>query len=205
MALAMAILCGLTSWPAAAEATLITIEIEGVVDSVWDEGNYLEGKIKRGDIINGTYIYNSDTPDSAEEPWLGKYEYFQDPYGIILEVRGFRFETDPTNVTFNIYVSNDRISPSGDIYNIVSNNNLPLSSGTPVTSIWWQLNDNTGSALLSDALPTTAPVLDNWQANVLDISGYRTFGIQGHVISAIPEPATILLFGLGTFLLRKRT
>jgi hypothetical protein len=189
----------------AANGALITIEIEAVVDNVWDGGYYLEGKIGPGDTIRGTYSYNSDMPDSATEPWLGEYEYSQHPYGMILGVGDFRFETAPEDVDFIIYVSNDRLSPKGDIYNIVSKSNLPLSNGTPVESIWWQLNDNTGSALSSDALPTTFPFLNDWEGNVLGIDAYRRYGISAHVTSAIPEPCTIILLGLGGLVLRKRS
>jgi len=204
MVVVTAILLGLVFSPSPAEAALITIEIEAVVDSVWDDGNYLEGNIQVSDIITGWYTYDSDVVDSAPEVWLGKYEYSQAPYGIILEGGGFRFETDPEDVDFIIDVSNDRVSPSGDIYSVVSNTNLPLSNGTPVENIWWQLNDNTGSALSSDALPATFPFLDDWQANVLSLESGRAFIIHAHVTSVIPEPCTILLFGLGTMLLRKR-
>ena len=203
--LATAILCGVIFWPAPTRCALITIEIEAVVDSVWDASNYLEGKIRPADTMTGTYTCDSDTPDSATEEWLGKYEYSQAPYGMILEVGDFRFETAPEDVDFIIYVSNDRLSPKGDIYNIVSKSNLPLSNGTPVESIWWQLNDNTASALSSDALPTTFPFLNDWEANVLGIDAYRRYGISAHVTSAIPEPCTIILLGLGGLVLRKRS
>jgi len=197
--------CALSAPPA--KAAIVTIEIEAEIDSVSDPYNFFDGNIKVGDIIKGTYTYDSTTQDSATETWLGKYEYSQYPYGMILEVGGFRFEIDSEDMDFTIYVSNDRISPRGDIYSIVSNNNIPLSNGTPVESIWWQLNNPSGTALSSDALTTIAPVLEDWQENRLAIYGPSrgvSFGIGAHVTSAIPEPGTLLLFGLGCLLLRKR-
>jgi hypothetical protein len=196
---------GLVLCPSLAEATLITIEIEGVVDYVGDPDGYLEGKIKVGDTFTGSYTYDSDTPDSSPLDLVqGNYWHYAPPAGISLTVGGFDFKTDPANVEFRVALRND-IPPGGsDVYSIGSSNNLPLSNGTLVESVWWQLNDNTGSALSSDALPTIPPTLDRWQANVFDISGYRTFGIRGHVTTAIPEPATIFLFSLGGLFLRKR-
>ncbi len=196
-------LCGLALWPLPAEGTLITIEIEAVVDSVEDEDNYLEGKINPGDTITGFYIYESTTPDTNPSVYVGDYEHYTSPYGIFLSVSGFKFETDLTNVDFFIEVVNDY--PSGDAYMVGSSNNLPLSNGVSVDPIDWQLGDNTGTALSSDALPTTAPTLNDWQSNRLRLDGERGgYIIDAMVTSAVPEPATLLLFGLGGLLLRKR-
>jgi len=62
-----------------AQALLITIEIQAVVDSVRDEGNYLEGKIKPGDSITGFYIYESTTPDSNPSQIGGRYGHTTPP------------------------------------------------------------------------------------------------------------------------------
>ena len=201
------ILCGLIFWPEPAEATLITIEIEGVVDSVIDNGNYLEGKIKPGDIIRGFYVYESTTPDSSPlDPVQGNYWHYAPPAGIALTVGGFNFMTDPFNIAFRIVIRNN--TPSGnDIYGVESSNNLHLSNGTLVGGILWSMKDHTGSALSSDALPTTAPALDDWQDNILNFGGgtrANGYAILGRVTSAIPEPATIVLLGLGGLLLGRR-
>lgn len=187
-----------------ANAALIKIEIEAVVDSVLDDGNYLEGRINPGDIITGFYIYESTTPDSNPSSTVGHYWDYDTPSGISLTVGGFNLQTDSTNVEFLIGVGND--GPSGDdIYWVTSHNNAPLISGTLVDSIGWQLEDPTGNALFSDALPPTVPVLANWQWNVLDFYGERGgYHVFAHVTSAIPEPTTIILLGIGGFLLRKR-
>jgi len=207
MFLAIAILCGLIFRPTPTEAALITIEIEAVVDSVQDEGNYLEGKIGVGDIITGFYVYESTTPDSSPlDPVQGNYWDYDAPAGIALTVGGFNFMTDPFNVAFHVAIRNDIPTGRGDVYSIGSSNNLPLSNGTPVESIWWQLNDYTGAALSSDALPTKFPFLGDWQANLLVIEGvprWAFFGIKAHVTSAIPEPATLLLLSFGGLFLRK--
>ncbi len=204
------VLCGLVLWPLPAEGTPITIEIEAVVDSVMDEGNYLEGKINPGDTITGFYIYESTTPDSnPSSPSIGRYEHYTPPHGIFLSVSGLDFETDLANVDFLVEVGNDHpwFDPSinKDHYLVRSYNNIPLSNGTLVDHISWQLDDPTGNALSSDDLPTTAPTLNDWQANHLRLEADRKYLVDAHVTSSIPEPATTLLFGLGGLLLRKRT
>ncbi|MBN2138824.1 MAG: PEP-CTERM sorting domain-containing protein [Sedimentisphaerales bacterium] len=87
---------------------------------------------------------------------------------------------------------------------MLSRNNLPLSNGAPLGDIFWHLYDPTGSAFSSADLSTTAPVLSGWQSNVLGFGADRKYGISAHVISAVPEPATIFLFGIGGLLFARR-
>jgi len=209
MFLVIAILCGLVFSSTPTEATVITIEIEAEIDFLADPSNIFEDSLKVGDMITGSYTYDSDTPDSAPEDWLGKYEYSQAPYGMILEVGDFRFETDPEDVDFIIYVSNDRLSPKGDIWSIVSKNNLLLDYGLSIGWMYWQLNDRSGEVVSSTNLPLTGPILADWQdGNSLRAEGVlrqTDFIIDAHVNSAIPEPATIILLVMGGLFLRKRS
>jgi len=185
-----------------AQATLITIQIEAVVDSVEDDDNYLEGQINPGDIITGYYTYESTTSDTNPSVYVGDYEHYISPCGIFLSVGGFEFETDLTNVDFVLEVVNDY--PSGDSYLVRSYNNLPLTNGTLVDHISWQLDDSTGTALSSDALPITPPILEDWSGNDLRLDGERgAYMVRGHVTSAIPEPTTFVLFGSSGFLLAR--
>jgi hypothetical protein len=126
-------------------------------------------------------------------------------------VGGFEFKTDPANVNFLVKIINNSPWRSGglhDAYWLISYNNLPLSNGTSVEYFYWVLTDLTARVLPNDVLLLTPPVLGDWELNDLWIGGYSNssfFSIGAHVTSAIPEPATVLLFGLGTLLLRKRT
>jgi hypothetical protein len=189
-----------------AQAELITIAITGVVDGFGDNGNYLEGKVHVGDAITGTYTYESTIPDSDpyDDPAVGFYCNYGSPCGVSLTVDGFNFKTDPANTKFLIEIDNNNSGIDG--YLIRSYNNLAISNGSPVETISWELQDNTCTAFSSDALPTTAPILSQWQTNSLWFGMSRYYGIGAHVTSAtlIPEPATILLFGLGILSLRKR-
>ena len=199
--------CALSFCARPAQATLITIAIEAEIYSVGDPYNFFGGNIKVGDIIKGSYSYDTDTPDSSPSVTVGRYEYSPPhTHGIFLSISGFDFETDMSNVDFRIDIFNDSISGS-DAYGLISYSNLPLVSGTNVDVIWWWLEDYSATALTSDALSTKAPDIDVWQFNRLMIHGPdrgKSFSIEAHVISAIPEPGTILLLGLGTMLLRKR-
>jgi len=207
MVMAIAILCGLVFWPAPTQAALITIEIEAVVDSVWDESNYLEGKIESGDVITGFYVYESTTPDSSPlDPVQGNYWHYAAPAGIALTAGGFNFMTDPFSIAFHVAIRNDIPPEGGDSYAIVSYSNLPLFNGVRVDEILWSLKDPTGTAFSRDALPTTSPVLGQWGETLLRMHGERGgYIVDAHVTSAVPEPVTIILLSMGGLFLRKRS
>ena len=189
------------------QAEIIRIAIEATVDWVDDQGDYLEGNITPGDIITGTYTYDSDTADSNPSSTVGDYWHYNSPFGISLNVGGFDFKTDPTDVEILIEVINN--STSGELhdgYGVLSYNNSPLSNGVPVDMVSWWLRDNTANALLSDALLITAPVLDNWeQPWGLRLESDRRFMVNADVTSAfvVPEPASIIAFGYAFIVLRK--
>ena len=190
-----------------AKAEMVEISITATVNYLLDTKNYLEGKVHINDIITGSYKYESATPDSSlSDPTQGNYWHYSTPAGISLAVGGFNFTTNPDNVNFLISIGNNC---PGDVYLVRSNNNLPLSGSAGVGGISWQLDDYTATALSSDALPVTAPILSQWQDKTLNIDGGGiggSFAIGAEVTSAqlVPEPATFLLFAVGTMFLRKR-
>jgi len=199
------------------QAEQIKIGFTGQVDYVGDSYNLLGNSVHQGDAITGFYIYDSATLDSEPSIYDGVYEYKSTPYGILLTIGGLTFQTDLTNVDFVISVENNYYGELHDYYGVTSYNNLQLNNGVSIDRLHWQLDDYPGNALSSDALPTIPPDLSQWQYNDLSISGgmypfppsgeKTLFGISGHITSVwpIPEPASLLLFGLGGLLLRKRS
>ena len=59
--------------PAGAE--LIIIGITGEVDKALDWDGFLGGAVQEGDVITGTYTYDTSTPDSEAFPLKGTYLY----------------------------------------------------------------------------------------------------------------------------------
>jgi hypothetical protein len=187
-----------------AQAELIYIAIEADVDSIDDPCNIFEGNISVGDTITGYYAYESTTPDTNPLEYYGTYSQSNAGCEIVLMLNTFEFKTDPNNLDWRIGIANNY--PESDGYSVRSSSNLPLSDGTIVNDIYWQLKDSTETALTNTDLPTSAPVLNDWDYNHLRISTDRAFSIDSHVASAelVPEPFTLLLMSLGALALRKR-
>jgi len=202
-------LCVLLGAVSPTSATWVTIYIEGVVDTVHDYGNYLEGQINVGDPITGYYTYDTDTLDTNPIMQVADYEYYSQPSGATLVVGGIDFGTDLTNVSFVMELINDYVSGSlHDSFGWISYNNISNPIGLSLGQLSWWLRDDTATALSGTGLPVASPVLEDWTSNVLRIEGYNDafFLVQGHVTSAVPEPTTLLLIGLGTMgLIVRRT
>jgi hypothetical protein len=210
----------LALWAASAAAAIIEIGLTAEVTEVDDTGGLLEGQINVGDLIPGSYKYDSDTPDmdwhgAYPPPAVGDYWHWSAPYGIRLNAGGFVFQTDPDDVRFAIEILNDH---PGDGYNLMSENNLPIYEDVSVSIIRWQLDDYSGTALSSHALPTTAPVLADWADTWFGLMitggtipprtpGGSSYLIRSSVTSVwlVPEPGTALLLAFGGLaVLRKR-
>jgi len=192
-------------------AAPITIEITGNVTSA--SGSALPSTIHAGVDFTGIYTYDSSTPDSVSLAFMGKYCH-NSPYGVSISMGGYEFKTTASHTNlFTISIYND-ISDGGihDLYQISSFDNISIPSvGFTIASINWGLRDNTHSALSSDALPITAPVLTNWDYNLLWIYGlynpdHSEVSVYGTVTQTvlIPEPLTGILMAMGIVFLRRK-
>lgn len=187
-------------------ADLITISITAHVDYVEDTENVLGGTIRIGDFINGEYRYDTVPSEFYINSYTGSYKYYCAPSGLSLNINGIAFKTNPNDIFFHLWIENEHCNT--DMYMIYVNNILPLENGTEVYQVSWKLSNHSysdGTLITNVALPVTAPTLNGWQMNRLEIYG-NGFNIRAHVISAqvTPEPATIALFALGGILFRKR-
>lgn len=197
----------------------ITVEIQARITSIYDTNGYLSGAIGLGDIIRGTYNYETDLPDSNILPDVGDYWHTTSPYGFQLSSNGYSFRTDPDNVEMIMEMCNDRRISGWDAYNLISYNNL-FDIDVPADPVFpdvlsrnfiaFYLRDNTGTALSSTDLPLADPVLSDWTTHAYlnlsttsAISPELFYDIRADVFSIapysspVPEPATILLLGSG--------
>jgi hypothetical protein len=199
------LLCGFL--PAVSYSQQITIGLTGKIIRADDPCNFFGGQIQLNDTITGIYSYDTLCLDSNPDPAVGDYWHYTAPYGMSVNIGTFVFETNSNDVRFLVEIVNDQ---SGDSYLIRSWNSI-CSNGVLVDMIDWALGDYSSTALSSDALPTTAPNLANWDMDYgLTITGSvgpcLEYIIRADVTSVvlIPEPATIFILGLGYFLIKKR-
>lgn len=201
-----------------AEAIPIKIGIEAQVNYVEDKDNLLKNKVKLGDILKGSYIFDSQTPDTdyvhgSLSDSVGRYWHYSGPYGFSLHGGGFNFKSNPNDNEFLVEICNNH---SGrDNYNLRSYKNNELYPGVSVDHIHWQLDDKSGTALNSDALPLTAPILENWKDSWVGLTleggigegcGRPSYFIRSKVnsVEIIPEPTKIGLLGLGGMMLNRK-
>jgi len=190
------------------QAVPITIQISGEVTSLGGYTEAIPDTIYAGVSFAGSYTYDSSTPDS--EPAIDRGVYLHDsPYGITISLGGYEFKTTPSHTgQFEIRIGNDMPGDGvNDYYIVFSDDNITIPyPGFTINSIRWDLGDSTHTALTSDNLPITAPVLTDWEGNELTISGSGVHGllITGTVTQATPEPLTGVFLAVGALLLRRR-
>jgi hypothetical protein len=185
-------------------AKLITIQFSGTVTLT--SGPDLPDSIDAGDLFTGTYFYESSTRDSDALPSRGMYQH-DALAGIRVTLGEYQFKT-VTDSGYFMQIWNNQTDYHGSQYDsyYIGGGKISAPPNMKLCQIHWDLIDNTHTALASDALPVSAPVLSDWNLNHFQISSDNIFLIDGIITHAalVPEPATLLLIGLGRLLIRRR-
>jgi len=205
-------------------AIIITVEVEGAVNSVTTDGGLaLDGSVIVGTTMTGFCTYDTDTPDQDSTNVNGKYPVIS----ISMSIGNYTFTPDPTlpeYLFFGVGTGDHGYSAWGG--NTRFDGTVYLDA-TPYSyeDIDWSIRSlelmdlltNSDEYILTDALPD----LDSWpELSIFDWRrefevafhksysyGYGDFVIRGEITSltVVPEPATVLLLGLGSLaLLRNR-
>lgn len=148
-----------TSAPAVDE-----VELGGFVQEVFDPQGLLAGQVLVGDSLAASYAYDTLVKNMGPLPTVGSYRSVQAPSGIRGSVGSLEFASNAKDVALLLQVLNDHAVWPPDRYELRSYNNLPLPGGLVLDSIAWRLQDPSGQALTSTALPAGAPVLADWQS-----------------------------------------
>ena len=146
---------------AAPTITDVTIVISAQVAEVYDATGLLNGQVQVGDTVTGQYTYDLLTPNTSSHPQVGDYWHYEPPNGLVVQVSGLIFQTDPDHIEFLVELVDNH---NADNYLVRSYRNLPLSRGVLVRHIAWQLDDPSMTALSTIALPAIEPDLADWQS-----------------------------------------
>ncbi len=202
-------------------AYIVTVHVEGIVSSVETGGGLtLDGSVIVGStVMEGYYTYDTETPDQDPQyDWVSTYSVLS----ISMTVGSYMFLPDPAGSKdpwFYISTWTDSfyysvISPEALFYGPCYLNGQPTTLedlNLSVRGISWSLRgDNDGT--ITDALPdeNTFPDLSVFTEEKLlyvanDSSPWVSIASDITSLTVVPEPASVLLFGLaGLALLRKR-
>ena len=169
--------------PPSVKAEIKKFAFSGVISSVDNRGFQLDASIAAGTPFQGYYVFDTTAVDSSADPTVGMYQFTGSTFGVVVKVGNYVFRTNPQHVNFLMSV----VNRTTDGYLLRSYNNV-CSRPVSVDHISWQLDDQTGTVLSNDLLPTTPPTLSQWQSLFgLNITGTcSSFFIRGH-INAIAE------------------
>ena len=168
---------GLALMSNAANAEIVTINVSATVNYVDDIANVLGNQVAVGDVITGSYSYDTTTIDSDPSPEFGKYDFAPGAGSMSFTVNGLTLASNPA-APIGAYSAEVVNYAGGDGFHVRSFENNLLPSGGKVMDLSFNLYDPTGSAHPTDQLPTNAPTLSAYQYRDLLASGNSADGLN---------------------------
>jgi len=197
MALKAGVLCAILLSPLASTAAPISFNFGGSVDSVhggvFTAGGTGTNGFSSSLPMNGSFTFNSSTPDSNGGALIGRYN--GTIQNLTVTVGNYTATYNPGS-SFIRVVNNPGV---GSTYHVeVTNLSGPSVNGRAPSSFEITLENPTGTAFTNDHLPTTPPSLSSFASSswrlIFGGTGHR---VQGGLTSLVPLPAAVWLFGAG--------
>jgi hypothetical protein len=194
-----------TACTVSAPGEIVRIGLTAEITYIDQYDQWLNENFKLGDLITGSYTYDTSAPDQNPSSAIGYYLFSEPPCGVVLNVNQFTFQTNPDDVDFRSYVVDDIYG--GDSFGFISYRNVASADDILFNSIGLGFYDYSGKALSGDTLSRMPPVLADWEQPVdltLEFGARSGPILRAKLTSAVPEPSSIFLLGLGAFLLIRR-
>jgi hypothetical protein len=187
-----------------AQGAVITFDFTGVVQSV---DPLLSSAFAIGDLITGSYTFDSSAPDSNPDPTVGHYLS-----SLAYSVSAGSFVSTGTGPGFQFLILNDLFQSPGtllDQYQV----ELKPSSGPSVGGLTYNGFDlflftrsSNPTSLTSDALPSSPPLISDFASNQTQFGFLEPNSLNSHfvigsvstlteVTAVVPEPASLTLLG----------
>ena len=130
----------------------VTFSCTGKIDTVVDASNFLGNQFQIGDPLFGKITYDLSVMDANVAEEFGEYPQLLPPSEISFSINGFTFRASPP---INLTIRNNEVSPVDNFIYLGNTVSLPpqfdFGAGRAVD---FQLADNTGTAVGTDALPS---------------------------------------------------
>lgn len=150
----------------------VTLSVSATVREVYDYDNVLAGAVNVGDVISGTYTYNTDTPDIDPAPEYGRYEHFPGSgnYGFNITLANTNLKTDTNQAAFYMTIVDGQGWP--DTYAAETfGSQIPFINNSFVESIGMFVDDPSGNMVNGTTLTNQPPLLPE--------AGYKDFYLTG--------------------------
>lgn len=175
-----------------ARATPQVFEFSGIIDYV-EDGLGMDSSVVEGATFMGSYRFDPATvvDGAVDDSRVGSY-YLGSSSRLIIEIGHYEFVTSDLGIL---------------VWNNVNGEDLyEVGTATPFFSAGHQwilmamlLRDRTGSAFVTDALPTTPPNLEDFsfETSIRIVEDGHSPAISGTLSSLVPEPSSLVTLAIG--------
>lgn len=163
-------------------AETVRVRLTARVTDVSDPQGHLDGRIVPGQRMNGTYVYNTNTPNQSPDSSMGQYQPYANEARLRFASGSLVFENVAPTQEMLISVQPHNFGSGYFLFD--SNENKPLPNGASVDFINLLFN-GVGTLTESAALATVAPDLQGyWQKNVSISGGGGSFQLNAMIEAA---------------------